>query len=226
MTATIKLDIISDVVCPWCIIGYNRLQQAIDELGIQSQIEIEWQPFELNPDMPAEGENLTEHLGRKYGSSAPEAERNADQITRLGAEHGFKFDFFGGMRIVNTRDAHILLDYAKKHGRQTEFKKRLFDAYFNERKDISDREILVQEIQGIGLDSDEALLQLENEEAIESVKTAESYWHRMGVSSVPTIVFNRSSGVTAAQPVEVYKQLLTELLTTVNDKKQEPKHEQ
>lgn len=216
MTATIKLDFISDIVCPWCIIGYKRLQQAIDELGAQDQINLEWQPFELNPDMPAEGENLTEHVGRKYGSSPEDAQRNADQITQLGAEMGFRFDFFDGMRIVNTRDAHILLDYAKAHGKQTELKLRLFDACFNEQKDISDRKILAQELQQLGLNSDEALLQLDNKEALEQVETAESFWRNLGVSSVPTLVFNRTSAVTGAQPVEVYKQVLTELLTAEN----------
>ena len=213
MTTTIKLYFISDVVCPWCIIGYKRLQQAISELGIQNQIDIEWQPFELNPDMPAEGENLPQHISRKYGSTPEAVERNADQITKLGAEMGFRFDFFDGMRIVNTRDAHILLDYAKAYGKQTELQMGLFDAYFNQRKDISDRRVLVQTLQHIGLNSDEALLQLENDEALECVNTTESFWRGQGVSSVPTMVFNRTSAVTGAQSVDVYKQVLTELLT-------------
>lgn len=230
MNTTIKLDFISDVVCPWCIIGYKRLQQAMNELGIQNQIEIQWQPFELNTDMPAEGENLTQHISRKYGSTPEEGKRTADQITELGAEMDFKFDFFDGMRIVNTRDAHSLLDYAKDHGKQTELQLRLFDAYFNQRKDISDRQILVQELKLIGLNSDEALLQLENNEALERVKTTENFWRDQGVSSVPTIVFNRTSALTGAQPVNVYKkvltQLLTEQLTTENQKNQEHHNEQ
>ena len=216
MTATIKLDFVSDVVCPWCIVGYKRLQQAIDELGVQDQLDLTWQPFELNPDMPPEGENITEHIGRKYGSSPEEAKGNADNITKLGAEMGFTFDFFDDMRIINTRDAHILLEYAKEHGKQTELKMRLFDAYFTEGKDISDREILAQEIQVIGLKRDEALLRLDNSEALEQVKTTESFWQGLGISSVPTVVFNRTSAVNGAQPVEVYKQVLTELLAAEN----------
>ena len=220
MSITIKLDFISDIVCPWCIIGYKRLQQAIDELGIQDHVDLNWQPFELNPDMPTEGENLTEHISRKYGLSHEDAKQNADQITELGAEMGFKFDFFNGMRIVNTRDAHILIgfvkDNAKQHGKQTEFVLRLFDAYFNQQKDISDRTILLQELKNIGLDSDEALLQLANEEAIEDIATTESFWRNQGVASVPTMVFNRTSAVTGAQPVEVYKQILMELLDIEN----------
>lgn len=212
MSATIKLDIISDVVCPWCIIGYRRLLQAIEELGIENKIELEWQPFELNPDMPVEGEGLPEHLSRKYGSSPEEGKRTADSITALGAELDFEFDFFEGMRIVNTRDAHLLLDFAKESGKQTELKLRLFDAYFNGQKDVSDRQVLLDEVVQLGLDREEAQLYLDNDNARQAVEAAEAEWHRMGVSSVPTIVFNRTSAVSGAQPVETFKQVLTELL--------------
>ncbi len=212
MATKIKLDFISDVVCPWCIIGYKRLEKAISDLGIQDWIEIEWQPFELNPDMPAEGENVREHITRKYGSTPEEGKRLEENITELGAELGFRFDFFNEMKIVNTKEAHILLGYAKDYGKQTELKMRLFEAYFNERKDISDRQMLIQQLQHVGLSSDEALLRLENDEVREHVKTTEAYWHSLGVSSVPTMVFNRSSALTGAQPVEVYKQVLAELI--------------
>lgn len=218
MAPKIKLDFISDVVCPWCIIGYKRLQQAINELGLQDQIEIEWQPFELNPDMPAEGENLPEHISRKYGSTAEEAKRNADQITGLGAEMGFRFDFFDGMRIVNTRDAHILLDHAKDHGKQSELKMRLFDAYFNERKDISGRQILIQEIQSVGLNTDEALARLDNAAVREQIEDEEEHWRNLGVTAVPTVVFGNTGALVGAQPVDVYKRALTGLLSTENNK--------
>ena len=218
MAATIKLDFISDIVCPWCIIGYKRLEKAINELGIQDRIDIEWQPFELNPGMPTEGENLQEHIIRKYGSTLLESKRSEENISELGAELDFRFDFFDAMKIVNTRDAHILLDYAKDCGKQTELKMRFFKAFFNERKDISDRKILIQELQHVGLNSDEALLRFENDEAHERVKTTETFWHGRGISSVPTMVFNRSSALTGAQPVEVYKQVLTDILTTENTK--------
>ena len=226
MTATIKLDFISDVVCPWCIIGYKRLQQAIDELGIQNQIDIDWQPFELNPDMPAEGEDLPEHISRKYGSSPEEAKGNADQITRLGAELDFEFVFFDGMRIVNTRDVHILLAYAKDHGKQTELKMRLFDAYFNQRKNISDRQILVEEIQSLGLNTDEALARLDNAVVRDQIEGEEEHWRNRGVTGVPTIVFGSIGAFVGAQSVDVYKQALTELLSNENHKNREPDNEQ
>jgi predicted DsbA family dithiol-disulfide isomerase len=216
MNTPFKLELISDVVCPWCIIGYKRLKQAIDELGIQNQIEIEWQPFELNPDMPAEGENLPEHISRKYGSTPQEAQRNADQITELGTEMGFKFDFFDGMRIVNTRDVHILLDYAKGQGKQTELKMRLFDAYFNQRKDISDRQVLVEEIQSLGLNTDEALARLDDAAVRKQIEDEEEHWRNRGVTGVPTVVFGSIGALVGAQPVDVYKQALTELLATEN----------
>lgn len=214
MSTNVKVDFISDVVCPWCIIGYKRLDHAINELGIRENVEIEWQPFELNPEMPPGGENLQEHIIRKYGSSAQESKRTADSITTRGAELDFRFDFFDAMRIVNTRDAHILLDFAKDTGQQTDLQLRLFDAYFNERKDISDRKVLTQELESIGLNSNEALARLDSAEARQSVRTIESYWHRLGVSSVPTLVFNQSSALTGAQPVEIYKQVLTDIIST------------
>jgi predicted DsbA family dithiol-disulfide isomerase len=213
MTARIKLDLISDVVCPWCIIGYKRLQQAIRASGAGDRIDIEWQPFELNPGMPAEGENLRAHIARKYGSSAEEYQRTQANLEQLGTELDFRFDFFDDMKIVNTEDAHILLDYAQGFGKQTELQMRLFDAYFNERKDISDWQVLQGELQQLGLDADAGLLRLESSEARERVKTAETFWQGHGISSVPTMVFNRSSALTGAQPVAVYQQVLTELLT-------------
>lgn len=131
MNNTVKIDIISDVVCPWCIIGYNHLKAAINELGIEERIEIEWQPFELNPDMPADDENLREHVARKYGSTVEESKNARIRIAGIGAEHGFEFNYFDDMKMMNTLDAHILLDYAKDFDKQSELKIRLFTAFFS-----------------------------------------------------------------------------------------------
>ena len=213
MTHRIKLDLVSDVVCPWCIIGYKRLQQAIEAIGAEDRIDLEWQPFELNPGMPPEGENLPQHIACKYGSSPQEYQRTQANIVQLGTELEFRFDFFDEMKIVNTMDAHILLDYAKGFGKQTELQLRLFNAYFNERKDISDRQVLQAELQKLDLDTDAALLQLDSTETRERLQTTASDWQGRGISAVPTIVFDRSSALTGAQPVEVYQQVLTEILT-------------
>ncbi|MCK0188550.1 DsbA family oxidoreductase [Arenibacter sp. F20364] len=212
MTDKIKLDIISDVVCPWCTIGYKRLEKAIAELGIEDKIEIEWQPFELNPNMPKEGQNVQEHISEKYGSSSEDQKRSQEYMIEAGAELGFTFDYFDGMRIVNTRDAHILLEYAKEYGKQTELKMRLVTAFFSERKDVSDRDILLQELKAVGLSTDEGIARLDSDDARYQVRTQETYWQSLGVSSVPTMVFNKKSALTGAQPIDVYKEVLTEFL--------------
>ncbi len=212
MNNTIKLDIISDVVCPWCIIGYNHLNAAIKQLGIEDRVEIEWQPFELNPDMPAEGENLRDHVARKYGSNAEESKNARIRIASIGAEHGFKFNYFDDMKMVNTFDAHLLLDYAKSMGKQTELKLRLFTAFFSEQKDVSNREILKQELISVGLDPVEGVYWLNDAQRRSSVRSTEKQWQKMGVSSVPTVIFNGEHGVSGAHPVEGYKQILAKLI--------------
>lgn len=212
MKEKLKIDIVSDVVCPWCTIGYKRLEKAIIELGIQDQVTIEWQPFELNPNMPSEGQNVTEHLTEKYGSTLEQQKESKQNMTNVGKELVFKFDYFDEMRMVNTFEAHILLEYAKEHGKQTELKMCLTTAFFSERKDVSTREILKQALQTVGLNSDEGLAKLDNDEARKEIRTKQNYWKNLGVTSVPTIVFNRKSALTGAQPVATFKQVLSELI--------------
>ncbi|MBU2903764.1 MULTISPECIES: DsbA family oxidoreductase [Arenibacter] len=212
MADKIKIDIVSDVVCPWCTIGYKRLDKAISEMGIQDQVEIEWQPFELNPHMPKEGQNVQEHIAEKYGSSLEDQKRSQEYMAEAGAELGFTFDYFDEMRMANTFEAHILLEYAKAFGKQTELKMRLTTAFFSERKDVSDRAILKQALLDVGLNAEEALAKLDNDEARYEIRSKEDYWKNLGVNSVPTIVFNRKSAVTGAQPVDVFKQILTEVI--------------
>ncbi|MGR5167434.1 DsbA family oxidoreductase [Vibrio astriarenae] len=216
MNNTIKLDIISDVVCPWCIVGYKHLEAAIEELGLQDRVDIEWQPFELNPDMPIEGENLRDHVARKYGATREDSDRARASITQHGADYGFKFDYFEDMKMVNTLDAHVLLEYAKDYGLQTELKMRLFSAFFTEHKDVSNREVLLHEAQTVGLEKQGAEQALDDEALKDSIKATETDWHQMGISGVPTVVFNRESAVTGAHPQESYKQILQELMNQAN----------
>ncbi|WP_405398998.1 DsbA family oxidoreductase [Maribacter sp. Asnod2-G09] len=212
MKEKLKIDIVSDVVCPWCAIGYKRLEKAITELGIEDQVEIEWQPFDLNPGMPPEGQNVTEHITEKYGSTLEQQQASQQNMTEIGEELGFKFDYFDEMRMANTFDAHVLLDYAKEFDKQTELKLRLMNSFFGERKDVSDREILKEALVAVGLNADEALARLDNEEARFEVRNKQGEWKNMGVNSVPTIVFNMKSAVTGAQPVSTFKQILGELI--------------
>lgn len=212
MNDKIKLDIVSDVMCPWCIVGYKRLEAAINELGLQDRIEIEWQPFELNPDMPKQGEDLREHVMRKYGSSREDSMKARNDLTTLGAEYDFEFDYFDGMKIVNTRDAHVLLDFARELGLQHQLKQRLFTAFFTERKDVSDRAVLLAEAEAIGIDLKTAEIALDDNERRNRVVAQEVFWQQQGISGVPTVVFNRTSAITGAHPQSTYKQVLQELI--------------
>ncbi|MFD2542691.1 DsbA family protein [Lacinutrix gracilariae] len=212
MKEKLKIDIVSDVVCPWCTIGYKRLEKAISELGIEDQIEIEWQPFELNPNMPAEGQNVTEHIAEKYGATLEQQKESQQHMKEVGEELGFTFDYFDDMRMVNTFNAHVLLEYAKEFNKQTELKMALTKAFFSDRKDVSQENILKETLIEVGLNAEEALATIQNEEARLQVRNQQNYWKSLGVNSVPTIVFNRKSAVTGAQPVNTFKQVLTELL--------------
>mgnify|MGYP003119152031 FL=1 len=213
MKEKLKIDIVSDVVCPWCAIGFKRLEKAIEELGIKDQVEIEWQPFELNPGMPPEGQDLTEHITEKYGSTLEQQQESRENMTDIGEELGFKFDYFEGMRMANTFDAHVLLEYAKDFDKQTELKLRLMNSFFGERKDVSDKDVLKQALLDVGLNADEALTKLDSETARYEVRNKQGEWKNLGVNSVPTIVFNMKSAVTGAQPVATFKQILGELIS-------------
>ncbi|WP_375240466.1 DsbA family oxidoreductase [Polaribacter sp.] len=212
MTSKLKIDIVSDVVCPWCTIGYKRLEKAIEELGVKDQIEIEWQPFELNPNMPKEGQNVVEHITEKYGSTIEQQNESKRNMTEIGADLGFKFDYFDDMKMVNTFDAHVLLEYAKDFDKQTELKMTLTKAFFSDRKDVSEKEILKEALLEVGLNAGEGLAKLDDEKARLEVRNKQNYWKNLGVNSVPTIVFDRKTAVTGAQPIATFKQVLTELI--------------
>ena len=162
--------------------------------------------------MPAEGQDVTEHITEKYGSTPEQQKESRRQMTEIGEELGFTFDYFEGMRMINTFDAHVLLEYAKAFGKQTELKLCLIKAFFSDRKDVSKKEILKEALLQVDLNTEEALAKLDNDAARSEVRTTQGYWQRLGVKSVPTIVFDRKSAVTGAQPVDTLKQILSELL--------------
>jgi len=210
MEKKVKIDIVSDVVCPWCLIGYKRLEQAISEMKIEDKIEIEWHPFELNPNMSMEGEPAQLYRARKYGASVEDTLRSQAHLTKLGKELGFTFDFFEKMKLVNTKDSHVLLDYAREFGLQTKLNIRLSEAFFGEQKDISDRRVLSRELSSVGLNADEALKKLDDSTARKQVQTQETYWQNMGISGVPTMIFNNSTAINGAQSVDTYKKVLAD----------------
>jgi len=215
MDNKIKIDIVSDVVCPWCLIGYSRLELAISEMKIKDKVEIEWHPFELNPEMPSEGEEAQTYRARKYGASSEDTKLAQANLTKLGAELGFKFDFFDKMKLVNTQDVHILLEYAKTFGLQTQLNVRIAKAFYGERKDISDQAVLRQELESVGLNADEALTKLDDHDARRLIRKQESNWQNLGITGVPTMIFNNSSVLNGARSVETYKEVLEVLLKRI-----------
>ncbi len=208
----IKIDFVSDVVCPWCAIGYKRLERAIAETGLQDQVDIEWHPFFLNPDMSDEGENNNDYGARKYQRTAEQSQQNRERITELAKEAGFNFNLDDNSRVFNTRNAHTLLEYAKKSGKQTKLKTRLFEAFFTEQKDISDKTVLEHEMQAVGLNTDNLEDVFNDQEIQEHIDAEVAQWQKLGISSVPTMIFNKKLAVNGSQTVEGYKQILTEAL--------------
>ncbi len=208
----IKIDFVSDVVCPWCAIGYKRLERAIAETGLQNKVDIEWHPFFLNPDMPDEGENNNHYGARKYQRTPEQSQQNRERITELAKEAGFDFNLDDNTRIFNTRNAHTLLEYAKNSGKQTKLKTRLFEAFFTEQKNISDKAVLEHEMQAVGLNTDNLADVFNDQEIQKHIDAEVAQWQKLGISSVPTMIFNEKLAVNGSQTVEGYKQILTEAL--------------
>ncbi len=206
---TLRIDIVSDVVCPWCIIGYRQLAQALQATGTPH--EIHWQPFELNPDMPPEGQNLREHVAEKYGTTKEQSEDSRVRMTEVGAALGFEFRFADDMRMHNTFNVHQLLHWAERQERMHELKQALFTAHFTHRRNLSDNTVLAEVAAEIGLERTEALAVVEDQRFASEVRTAENAWLGQGIRGVPAMIFNRRHLVTGAQGVENYTRILEQL---------------
>lgn len=205
----LRIDIVSDVVCPWCIIGYRQLATALD--ATSTAHEIHWHPFELNPDMPPEGQNLRDHVAEKYGTTPEQSEESRVRMTATGADLGFAFRFADDMRMYNTFNVHQLLHWAEQHGRMHDLKQALFAAHFTDRQNLSDDSVLADVAAEVGLDRAEALAVLEDQRFATEVRNAEDSWLRQGIRGVPAMVFNRRHLVTGAQGVENYTRILEQL---------------
>ncbi|MEH6589631.1 MAG: DsbA family oxidoreductase [Halioglobus sp.] len=205
----VQVDIVSDVVCPWCIIGYKQFQQALAQLPGQFDVTVRWHPFELNPQMPSQGQDLHEHLVEKYGTTPAQSEAARARLSSLGSALGFTFDYFDGMRMVNTFRAHQLLHWAGEQGRQTELKLALFEAFFSRREDVGNDETLVAVAGRAGLSSDTAAAVLSDARYAEEVRAEQSVWLDREVHAVPTFVFNEQYMVPGAQDAETFVRILT-----------------
>ena len=209
MTQPLRIDIVSDVMCPWCIIGYRQLAEALDATGTAH--DIHWHPFELNPDMPPEGQNIREHIAEKYGSTPEQSDKSRKQMTALGADLGFDFRYADDMRMHNTFNAHQLLHWADTQGRKHDLKLALFTAHFTDRRNLSDDTVLADVAGETGLDRAEALAVLADQRFASEVRQIENFWLQQGIRGVPAVVIDRKHLVTGAQGVENYTSILGQL---------------
>ena len=205
----IRVDIVSDVVCPWCIVGLRQLQNAADKTGIG--IDVHWHPFELNPQMPEAGQNLQEHICEKYGTTVEQNNENRKMLSTLGTELGFSFQYDDNSRMVNTYKAHQLLHWAKLQDQEHVLKQALFTAYFTEQRDVSDTDVLLSVVDSVGLDKDEASSVLNDGRHQSDVRSAQQFWAGQGVSGVPAMVFSEKYLVTGAQGIDYYSEVLNKI---------------
>lgn len=213
MSSALKIDFVSDVSCPWCVVGLYGLLQALEILRDEVQAEIHFQPFELNPKMGPEGQNITEHIGEKYGSTPEQSQNNREAIRARGADVGFAFRTDGNSRIYNTFDAHRLLHWAGLEGLQLPLKEALFKAYFTDGGNPSDHAQLTQIAESVGLDRQRAAAILASDEFADAVREEEQVWLQRGVSSVPTVVFNGQYAVTGGQPVDTFVGAIRQIMS-------------
>lgn len=213
MTRTVKIDFVSDVSCPWCAIGLGNLDVALKRLEGEVTADLRFQPFELNPQMPPEGEDRFEHLARKYGVDHAQAAANREKLRALAANVGFEIATGDGGRVYNTFDAHRLLHWAQLEGRQAALKRALLAAYHSRMQDPGDHEVLVAAAQSVGLDGDAARDVLALGRYADEVRDAERAWLRAGVSGVPAVVIGDRYLISGAQPPETFEQVIRKALS-------------
>jgi predicted DsbA family dithiol-disulfide isomerase len=213
MKKHIKIDFVSDVSCPWCAIGLQSLQNALQKLDGELDASLTFQPFELNPQMVAEGENITEHLAKKYGSTPEQAAGAQENIRARGAALGFVFNMDKRGRIYNTFNAHRLLHWAEGEGegKQAALKKALLTAYFTDGENPSDSALLVRVAASVGLDAARAQAILDSDEFAAEVRAQERFYQQAGINSVPAIILNDKHLISGGQPPEVFEQALRQI---------------
>ena len=201
-----KIDFVSDVVCPWCAVGLYSLEQALDRIGDAIKVELQFHPFELNPQMAPEGEDVAEHLGRKYGLAPEQLARNREGLRQRGADVGFTFGQRD--RIWNTFDAHRLLHWASLEGRQRELKHALLQAYHGRGENVSQPEVLARLAGEAGLDESKAREVLASGRYADEVRSQERHWQSMGIDGVPAVIIDGQYLIQGGQPPEVFEQAL------------------
>lgn len=206
----IKVDVVSDVVCPWCYIGKRRLEKAVAELKDDYEFEINYLPFELNPDMPKEGKNQKEYLTQKFGG--PERYNQlTNHVKDVAASEGLLFNYEKQTMSPNTRDAHRIIWLAKEFGLQIKMKEAFMNAYFEKGTDLTKRENLIQIATEVGLEKSLVEEMLNSDKGMIEVEYLEQLNYKRGVSGVPFYIINDKYGVSGAQPTETFKQIFKEI---------------
>ena len=208
MNTPMKIDFVSDVSCPWCVIGLKALEAAIARLGDEVKTEIHFQPFELNPQMPPGGQDIDEHLAEKYGATPEQSEQTREMIRARGEEAGFTFAMAKRSRIYNTFDAHRLLHWAEHEGRQLALEHALFKAYFTDGENPGAHEVLIRLAGEVGLDAARAREILSSGKYAEEVRRQERFYLDQGINAVPAVIVNDRHLIQGGQPVEVFEQAL------------------
>lgn len=208
----LRIDMVSDVVCPWCSIGYQRLQAALRNFpGLK--VELNFQPFELNPHMPPEGQNVNEHIAEKYGADDATIEQNRMRLRAQGEAEGVTFKMDSEARIYNTFLAHKLLHKAEALGTQEALKLALMEAYFAHRRDVSSPEVLADIASAHGFSQELVTETLADEEISKQVRAAQDRYKGMGISAVPTFIFNQQYTVSGAHEAATLENVIRDLLS-------------
>jgi predicted DsbA family dithiol-disulfide isomerase len=211
MSKHLTIDFVSDVVCPWCAIGLKSLEQALGQLDGEVTADLQFRPFELNPQMAPEGEDVAEHLARKYGSTPAQMAQNQEGIRQRGAAVGFTFNMDKRSRIYNTFDAHRLLHWAQLQGRQPALKLALLEAYFGRGEDVSSHEVLARAAREAGLDAVVAREVLDSGRYADEVREEERFYQQQGIHAVPSVIVNGKYLIQGGQPPEVFEQTLRKI---------------
>jgi len=211
----VRIDFVSDVSCPWCAIGLASLQQALTKLDGEVAAEIHFQPFELNPQMVPEGEDSTEHLVHKYGSTPEQIDANREAIRARGESLGFTFRMDRRSRVYNTFDAHRLLHWAELEGRDLALKQVLLRAYFTDGEDVSAHDTLARLAGEAGLDTQRAQQILASDTYADDVRTQEQFFQSRGIHSVPATIINGQHLISGGQPPEAFEQALRQIAAAV-----------
>lgn len=210
---TLKIDFVSDVVCPWCAIGLASLEIALKRLQGEVAAELHFQPFELHPDMGPEGVEVVPYLAKKYGMSAEQVERNQQSIAERGKAVGFEFRMERRSRTWNTFDAHRLLHWAGEVGaaQQRALKHALLSAHVTEGENPGAREVLLRCAAQAGLDATRAAAVVDGDEYADAVREREQLYQQAGISSVPSVIVNERYLIQGGQPPELFEQSLREI---------------